>query len=106
MESELVLPTHLNFKKLQMYEKYPKGQPRSRHWKHLKQILQADNFQNYPPDEPNCEFISHSQFIFCFSLVIVSLGFVISLELHMVVFIILMGLGIGSFCLKILISRP
>ncbi|KAL2937013.1 INO80 complex subunit C [Bienertia sinuspersici] len=53
VEAELVLPTHLNFKKLQMYEKYPKGQSRGRHWKHLKQIIQAENFQNYPPDEPN-----------------------------------------------------
>ncbi|KAG5253458.1 chromatin-remodeling complex [Salix suchowensis] len=28
------------------------GQPRSR-WKHLKQILQAENYQNFPTDEPN-----------------------------------------------------
>ncbi|GLT86058.1 hypothetical protein SLE2022_042210 [Rubroshorea leprosula] len=53
IQSEIVLPTHLNFKKIQMYEKYPKGQSRGRHWKHLKQILQAENYQNYPPDEPN-----------------------------------------------------
>ncbi|KAJ8448418.1 hypothetical protein Cgig2_022046 [Carnegiea gigantea] len=53
VEAELVLPTHFNFKKIQTYEKYPKGQSRSRHWKHLKQILQAENYQNYPPDQPN-----------------------------------------------------
>lgn len=59
VEAELVLPTHMKFKKTQMYEKYPKGQPRPR-WKHLKQIIQAENYQNYPPDEPNCEFISYA----------------------------------------------
>ncbi|XP_050262604.1 protein EIN6 ENHANCER-like isoform X2 [Quercus robur] len=53
VNAELVLPTHLSFKQIQMYEKYPKGQSRGRHWKHLKQILQAENYQNYPPDEPN-----------------------------------------------------
>ncbi|XP_065632445.1 uncharacterized protein LOC136068768 [Quercus suber] len=53
VKAELVLPTHLSFKQIQMYEKYPKGQSRGRHWKHLKQILQAENHQNYPPDEPN-----------------------------------------------------
>ncbi|KAJ0011468.1 hypothetical protein Pint_34244 [Pistacia integerrima] len=55
LEAELVLPTYLSFKRVQMYEKYPKGQSRGRHWKHLKQILQAENYQNYPPDEPNCK---------------------------------------------------
>lgn len=58
IESEMVLPTHLSFKKIQMYEKYPKGQARGRHWKHLKQIIQAENYQNYPADEPNCEYLS------------------------------------------------
>ncbi|CAN0879366.1 Protein EIN6 ENHANCER [Linum grandiflorum] len=53
INAELVLPTHLSFKKIQMSDKYPKGQSRARHWKHLKQILQVENFQNYPPDEPN-----------------------------------------------------
>ncbi|KAG6586168.1 INO80 complex subunit C-like [Cucurbita pepo subsp. pepo] len=53
IEAELVLPTHLNFKRIQMYEKYPKGQSRGRHWKHLKQILQAENYHNYSSDEPN-----------------------------------------------------
>ena len=43
VKAELVLPTHLSFKQIQMYEKYPKGQSRGRHWKHLKQILQAEN---------------------------------------------------------------
>ncbi|QCD95785.1 INO80 complex subunit C [Vigna unguiculata] len=53
VDAELVLPSYLSFKKVQMYEKYPKGQARGRHWKHLKQIIQAENYQNYPPDEPN-----------------------------------------------------
>ncbi|GER55248.1 INO80 complex subunit C [Striga asiatica] len=52
IEAEMVLPTHMKFKKTQMYEKYPKGQARAR-WKHLKQIIQAENYQNYPPNEPN-----------------------------------------------------
>lgn len=56
IEAEIVLPTHLSFKKVQMYEKFPKGQSRGRHWKHLKQIIQAENYQNYSPDEPNCKF--------------------------------------------------
>lgn len=55
IEAELVLPTYFSFKRVQMYEKYPKGQSRGRHWKHLKQILQAENYQNYPPDESNCK---------------------------------------------------
>ncbi|XP_021990215.1 chromatin-remodeling complex subunit ies6 isoform X1 [Helianthus annuus] len=45
--------THLSFKKIQMHDKYPKGQARGRHWKHLKQIIQAENYQNYPPHQPN-----------------------------------------------------
>ncbi|KVH98257.1 YL1 nuclear, C-terminal [Cynara cardunculus var. scolymus] len=53
IEAEMILPTHLRFKKIQMHEKYPKGQARGRHWKHLKQIIQAENYQNYPADEPN-----------------------------------------------------
>ncbi|XP_057510962.1 protein EIN6 ENHANCER-like [Actinidia eriantha] len=52
IEAEIVLPTHLSFKNVQMYEKYPKGQARGR-WKHLKQIIQAENYQNYPLDAPN-----------------------------------------------------
>ena len=57
IEAELVLPTHMSFKKIQIYEKYPKGQSKVR-WKQLKQILQAENYQNCPPDEPNCKFLS------------------------------------------------
>ncbi|XP_071690690.1 protein EIN6 ENHANCER [Rutidosis leptorrhynchoides] len=53
IDSEMILPTYQPFKKIQMYEKYPKGQARGRHWKHLKQIIQAENYQNYPLDEPN-----------------------------------------------------
>ncbi|XP_028801336.1 chromatin-remodeling complex subunit ies6-like [Neltuma alba] len=52
VEAEIVLPTYLSFKRVQMYEKYPKGQSRGRHWKHLKQIIQSENYSNYPPDEP------------------------------------------------------
>lgn len=66
IEAEMVLPTYLSFKKIQMHEKYPKGQARGRHWKHLKQIIQAENYQNYPPDEPNCELLS-IQYCVCFS---------------------------------------
>ncbi|XP_072961783.1 protein EIN6 ENHANCER [Typha angustifolia] len=50
VNSETVLPAVLPFKRVQMSDKYPKGQARGRHWKHLKQILQAEN---YPPDQPN-----------------------------------------------------
>ncbi|KAK7401294.1 hypothetical protein VNO78_12663 [Psophocarpus tetragonolobus] len=53
IDAELVLPNYLSFKRIQMYEKYPKGQARGRHWKHLKQILQAENYQISGPDEPN-----------------------------------------------------
>ncbi|VVB09596.1 unnamed protein product [Arabis nemorensis] len=52
VEADIVVPMQLRFKKIQSYEKYPKGQTRGR-WKHLKQILQAENFQDYPPEEPN-----------------------------------------------------
>ncbi|CAH2075810.1 unnamed protein product [Thlaspi arvense] len=52
VEADIVVPMHLSFKKIQAYEKYPKGQSRGR-WKHLKQILQAENFQDCPPHEPN-----------------------------------------------------
>ncbi|KAI9116882.1 hypothetical protein K1719_012248 [Acacia pycnantha] len=52
VEAEIVLPTYLSFKRVQTYEKYPKGQSRGRHWKHLKQIIQSENYSNYPPDEP------------------------------------------------------
>ncbi|KAL5713972.1 hypothetical protein ACHQM5_015997 [Ranunculus cassubicifolius] len=52
VESEMLLPQYLSFKKIQISEKYPKGQAKAR-WKHLKQIIQAENYQNYPPDEPN-----------------------------------------------------
>lgn len=55
IEAELVLPTHFSFKRVQSYDKYPKGQSSSRRFKHLKQIIQAENFHSYPPDEPNCK---------------------------------------------------
>ncbi|OWM83974.1 chromatin-remodeling complex subunit ies6 [Punica granatum] len=53
VEAELVLPAYFSFKRIQSHEKYPKGQSSARRFKHLKQIIQAENFQNYPPDEPN-----------------------------------------------------
>ncbi|KAK4804186.1 hypothetical protein SAY86_004003 [Trapa natans] len=53
MEAELVLPTHFSFKLAQSYEKYPKGQSSARRFKHLKQIIQAEDFNRYLPDEPN-----------------------------------------------------
>ncbi|GJW26080.1 zf-CCHC domain-containing protein [Tanacetum coccineum] len=40
-------------KQIQMHEKYPKGQARGRQWKHLKQIIPAENYHNYPPHQPN-----------------------------------------------------
>ncbi|XP_031116666.1 chromatin-remodeling complex subunit ies6 [Ipomoea triloba] len=52
VEAEIVLPTRMKFKKIQMADKYPKGQARGRHWKHLKQIIQAENYQNYDPNDP------------------------------------------------------
>ncbi|XP_074555553.1 protein EIN6 ENHANCER isoform X2 [Curcuma longa] len=51
--SEMVLPMILPFKRVQMSGKYPKGQSRGRQWKHLKQILQAENYASLPADEPN-----------------------------------------------------
>lgn len=54
-DTDLVLPSVLPFKRTQLTDRYPKGQTRGRHWKHLKQILQAENYHTYPADEPHCE---------------------------------------------------
>jgi INO80 complex subunit C len=51
-DPDLLLPSVLPFKKTQLTERYPKGQTRGRHWKHLKQIIQAENYYSYPADEP------------------------------------------------------
>lgn len=51
-DPDLLLPSTLPFKSIQLTDRYPKGQTRGRHWKHLKQILQAENYQTYPADEP------------------------------------------------------
>ncbi|EFJ38168.1 hypothetical protein SELMODRAFT_75622 [Selaginella moellendorffii] len=51
--AECVLPALLPFKRSQLLERYPKGNTRGRHWKHLKQIIQAENFHLLPADEPN-----------------------------------------------------
>lgn len=53
-DPDLLLPSVLPFKKTQLTERYPKGQTRGRHWKHLKQIIQAENYYSYPADEPTC----------------------------------------------------
>ncbi|XP_038980379.1 INO80 complex subunit C [Phoenix dactylifera] len=53
VNSEMLLPPVLPFKRVQMSDKYPKGHARGRHWKHLKQILQAENYPSYPANEPN-----------------------------------------------------
>ncbi|KAK8958345.1 hypothetical protein KSP40_PGU012655 [Platanthera guangdongensis] len=53
VSSEMLLSPIFSFKKVQMGDKYPKGQARGRHWKHLKQILQAENFQAYANGKPN-----------------------------------------------------
>jgi len=53
LDADLLLPSALPFKRIQMSEKYPKGLSRGRHWKHLKQILQAENYHLYPADETN-----------------------------------------------------
>jgi hypothetical protein len=55
LDADLLLPSVLPFKRTQMTEKYPKGLSRGRHWKHLKQILQAENYHLYPADETNCK---------------------------------------------------
>ncbi|KAI5063868.1 hypothetical protein GOP47_0020538 [Adiantum capillus-veneris] len=52
-EAGILLPATLPFKRTQLSERYPKGQARGRHWKHLKQMLQAENYHLYPAEEPN-----------------------------------------------------
>jgi len=51
----MVLAPSLPFKKVQMADKYPKGQSRGRQWKHLRHLLQAADASPMPPDRPNCE---------------------------------------------------
>ncbi|GBG72623.1 hypothetical protein CBR_g12196 [Chara braunii] len=53
-KDDLVVPPVLPFKKTQMADRYPKGGTnRGRpHWKHLKQILQAENYHLLPANEP------------------------------------------------------
>eukprot|EP00897_Mesotaenium_endlicherianum_P009601 jgi/Mesen1/866/ME000114S10948 len=51
-DPDLVLPAVLPFKRSQAEERYPKGVVRGRHWKHLKQIIQAENYHSLPPGEP------------------------------------------------------
>ncbi|KAJ7558095.1 hypothetical protein O6H91_04G024700 [Diphasiastrum complanatum] len=51
--SDLLLPSLLPFKKSQLGDRYPKGQARGRHWKHLKQIVQAENYHLSAANEAN-----------------------------------------------------
>eukprot|EP00250_Pteridium_aquilinum_P002703 c12927_g1_i1 orf=74-562(+) len=52
-DAGILLPTTFAFKRVQLSERYPKGVARGRHWKHLKQMLQAENYHLYPANEPN-----------------------------------------------------
>jgi INO80 complex subunit C len=53
--NEMLLAPTMAFKKVQMADKYPKGQSRGRQWKHLRFLLQAADATSLPPDRPNCE---------------------------------------------------
>jgi len=53
VRTEMVLAPSLPFKKVQMADKYPKGQSRGRQWKHLRHLLQAADASPMPPDCPN-----------------------------------------------------
>ena len=46
-DPDLLLPSVLPFKKTQLTDRYPRGQTRGRHWRHLKQIIQAENYHTY-----------------------------------------------------------
>ncbi|XP_024393955.1 protein EIN6 ENHANCER isoform X1 [Physcomitrium patens] len=52
-DPDLLLPSVLPFKRTQLTDRYPKGHSRGRHWKHLKQIIQAENYHLHPADEPS-----------------------------------------------------
>uniref|UniRef100_A0A0D3FTM5 Uncharacterized protein n=1 Tax=Oryza barthii TaxID=65489 RepID=A0A0D3FTM5_9ORYZ len=41
VKTEMVLAATFPFKKVQIADKYPKGQSRGRQWKHLRLLLQA-----------------------------------------------------------------
>ncbi|XP_051219727.1 protein EIN6 ENHANCER [Lolium perenne] len=51
--AEMLLAPTMAFKKVQMADKYPKGQSRGRQWKHLRFLLQAADATSLPPDRPN-----------------------------------------------------
>ncbi|XP_047067791.1 chromatin-remodeling complex subunit ies6-like [Lolium rigidum] len=51
--NEMLLAPTMAFKKVQMADKYPKGQSRGRQWKHLRFLLQAADATSLPPDRPN-----------------------------------------------------
>ncbi|CAM6117790.1 unnamed protein product [Calypogeia fissa] len=52
VDADLILPSVLSFKRSQLSDRYPKGHSRGRHWKHLKQIIQAENYHLYSAGEP------------------------------------------------------
>ena len=53
-DSDVTVPHTLPFKTSQLEDRYPRGQTRGR-WKNLKQILQAENVNLLPLNEPTCE---------------------------------------------------
>uniref|UniRef100_A0A0E0P6N3 Vps72/YL1 C-terminal domain-containing protein n=2 Tax=Oryza TaxID=4527 RepID=A0A0E0P6N3_ORYRU len=53
VKTEMVLAATFPFKKVQIADKYPKGQSRGRQWKHLRLLLQAADATSLPPDRPN-----------------------------------------------------
>jgi hypothetical protein len=66
--TEMLLAPTMAFKKVQMADKYPKGQSRGRQWKHLRFLLQAADATSLPPDRPNCErpcYLSAAGFLTC-----------------------------------------
>jgi hypothetical protein len=71
-DPDLLLPSVLPFKKTQLTDRYPRGQTRGRHWRHLKQIIQAENYHTYPADEPTCT--CQSVFFYAVIMIKCSLG--------------------------------
>lgn len=49
---DLLLPAVLPFKRSQLEDRFPRSAPRPQRWKHLKQILQAEEFHTLPASEP------------------------------------------------------
>ena len=53
LDADILLPSVLPFKKIQTSVKYPDGHSNKKPWKHLKQIIKAENYDSYPAGEPN-----------------------------------------------------